>query len=246
MIDLYSIAAGASPNVYKVIIALEEMGQAYRLKNVDIFSGEQFRPEFLAISPNARVPAIVDNDPTYGTEPIAVFESGAILTYLADKTGSFLAPTSQPRERSEALQWVFWQMAAVGPILGQYVHFKVYAPEPQPYSLTRYRNELNRLCEVLNARLADRPYVAGPDYGIADMVLYPPFDGVINLGPEITGKIPNVLRWHGSIAQRPAVERAYNVKGAVAGTVTMQSDPKAWNILFGQTAKTMRGEDTGA
>src|SRR5271170_8123145 len=194
MIDLYGTALGASPNVYKVALALEEMELDYRFHTVDIRKGEQFSPAFLAISPNNKAPAIVDHDPADGGVPLSVFESGAILVYLADKTGRFIPPVSQPRARSEVMQWVFWQMAGMGPNLGQFIHFTVYAPEKMPYALNRFSNELNRLFGVMNRRLADRPYLAGDDYSIADMICYASTQAYTRIA-AVVGDAPHFVRW---------------------------------------------------
>ena len=163
MIDVYY---WTTPNGHKVTIFLEETGLKYRIIPIDIGKGEQFERKFLEISPNNRIPAIVDHDPAAGGEPIAVFESGAILLYLADKTGKFLSRDVRPR--TDAVQWLFWQMGGLGPMSGQNNHFSHYAIDKIPYAMDRYRNEVNRLYGVMDRRLADRPYLAG-EYGIADM-----------------------------------------------------------------------------
>jgi len=167
MIDLYY---WTTPNGHKITIFLEETGEPYRIVPINIGAGDQFKPDFLAIAPNNRIPAIVDRAPADGGEPISLFESGAILEYLADKTGRFLP--RDVRGRAEVMQWLFWQMAGLGPMAGQNHHFSQYAPEKLPYAINRYVNETNRLYGVLNKRLADRPFVAG-DYSIADMAAYP-------------------------------------------------------------------------
>ena len=159
-----------TPNGHKITIFLEETGLQYKLIPVNIGKGEQFKAEFLAVSPNNRIPAIVDHDPAGGGKPIAVFESGAILLYLADKTGKFAG--NDLRSRTEAVQWLFWQMGGLGPMAGQNNHFSNYAVEKLQYAMDRYRNEVNRLYGVMDRRLADRPYLAG-DYSIADMASYP-------------------------------------------------------------------------
>src|ERR1700759_4832518 len=159
-----------TPNGHKVTIFLEEAGLEYKLIPVNIGKGEQFKAEFLAVSPNNRIPAIVDHDPTAACKPIAVFESGAILLYLADKTGKFAG--NDLRSRTEAIQWLFWQMGGLGPMAGQNNHFSNYGVEKLQYAMDRYRNEVNRLYGVMNKRLADRPYLAG-EYSIADMACYP-------------------------------------------------------------------------
>ncbi len=167
MIDLYY---WPTPNGHKITMFLEEAGVPYTIHPVNIGKGEQFKPEFLAISPNNRMPAIVDHAPADGGKPISIFESGAILIYLAEKTGKFMP--ADIRKRFDVLQWLMWQMGGLGPMAGQNHHFVQYAPEKIPYAMTRYVNETNRLYGVLNKRLADREFVAG-DYSIADMASYP-------------------------------------------------------------------------
>src|SRR3978361_2059828 len=168
MIDLHY---WPTPNGHKITIFLEETGLPYEIFPVNIGTGEQFIPEFLKIAPNNRMPAIVDHEPAGGGAPVSLFESGAILLYLAEKTGRFI-PTDL-RGRAEVLQWLFWQMGGLGPMLGQNHHFSQYAPEKIPYAINRYVNETNRLYGVLDRRLADRDFVAGADYTIADMACYP-------------------------------------------------------------------------
>src|SRR5262245_36135068 len=167
MIDLHY---WTTPNGHKVTMALEEMGLAYKITPVRIGAGDQFKPEFLRIAPNNRIPAIIDDDPPGGGAPVSIFESGAILLYLAEKTGRFIP--ADLRGRTDVLQWLFWQMAGLGPMAGQNGHFSIYAPEKIPYAIDRYVKETNRLYGVLNKRLADRPFIAG-DYSIADMACYP-------------------------------------------------------------------------
>jgi len=167
MIDLHY---WTTPNGHKITIALEELGLPYRIVPVNISQGEQFRPEFLAIAPNNRIPAIVDHDPAEGSAPIAIFESGAILEYLADKSGKLLPKA--PRERFAALQWLYWQMGGLGPMAGQNHHFSVYAPERIPYATERYVKETGRLYGVLDRQLAGRDFVAG-EFSIADIAIYP-------------------------------------------------------------------------
>src|SRR5690606_28591413 len=168
MIDLYY---WPTPNGHKVTLLLEETGLEYRIHPVNIGSGDQFKPEFLAISPNNKMPAIVDHAPADGGAPQSVFESGAILLYLAEKTGHFLPAAA--RGRIETLEWLFWQMAGLGPMTGQYGHFSVYAPDRIPYAIERYTREAERLLGVLDKRLAGRAFIAGDDYTIADMAAYP-------------------------------------------------------------------------
>jgi GST-like protein len=198
---------------------------------VRIGRGEQFTPEFLKIAPNNRIPAIVDRDPIGGGEPIALFESGAILTYLAEKTGKFLS--TDLRGRYDTLQWLFWQMAGLGPMAGQNHHFSQYAPEKIPYAIERYVKETNRLYGVLDRRLADREFIAG-DYSIADMASYPWIVPHERQGQKLED-FPNLKRWFETIAARPAVQRAYAKAQAINSEPTV--DDEAKKVLFGQTAK---------
>ncbi|ANB16324.1 glutathione binding-like protein [Dokdonella koreensis] len=233
MIDLYY---WTTPNGHKITLFLEELvdlGQPlpYTVHPVNIGKGDQFKPEFLAISPNNKIPAIVDRDPAGGGDPISVFESGAILLYLAEKTGHFLP--ADARGRVEALEWLFWQMAGLGPMTGQYGHFHVYAPEKIPYALDRYTKEVQRLLGVLDQRLADRAFLAGSDYGIADMATYPwinPYTpAALDLEPYA-----HVRRWHAAIAARPATQRAYALAQKInpaAGQPLTEDERKQ---LFGQ------------
>lgn len=202
MIDLYY---WTTPNGHKITIFLEEADVPYTIYPINIGKGEQFRPEFLKIAPNNRIPAIVDQTPADGGEPISLFESGAILQYLAEKTGQFL-PT-ELRGKNEALQWLYWQMGGLGPMLGQNHHFSGYAPEKIPYAINRYVKETARLYGVLNQRLTDREYVAG-DYSIADMAMYPWIVPYEKQGQDLNN-FPQLKRWFESIAARPAVQRAY-------------------------------------
>ena len=227
MIDLYY---WPTPNGHKITLFLEETGVPYNLIAVNIGKGEQFRPEFLAISPNNRMPAIVDHTPVERGAPISVFESGAILLYLAEKTEQFLP--KDVRGRAEVTQWLFWQMGGLGPMAGQNHHFSRYAPEKIPYAVERYVKETNRLYGVLNKRLADREFVAGV-YSIADMAAYPwivPHEAQ----SQNLDDFPHVKRWFDAIKGRPATVRAYE-RGA-----TINSDPtvndESRKILFGQTA----------
>jgi GST-like protein len=228
---VYDVYFWTTPNGYKILLFAEEAGIAYTIKPINISKGEQFDPAFLKISPNNRIPALVDHAPAADDGPISVFESGAILLYLAEKTGQFIA--SDLRGRVEVLQWLFWQMGNLGPMAGQNHHFVHYAPEKVPYATDRYLNETNRLYAVLNRRLADRRFVAGDAYTIADMASYP---WVL---PERQSQniddFPNVKRWKADIAARPATIRAYEKGKAVntAAVVTKQS----MKVLFGQTAR---------
>lgn len=227
MIDLHY---WPTPNGWKVSIMLEETGLPYRLVPVNIGRGEQFKPEFLAISPNNRMPAIVDHDPPGGGAPVSVFESGAILVYLAEKTGQF-QPTDL-RGRYEVLQWVMWQMGGLGPMAGQAHHFRQYAPEQLPYAIDRYTKEVNRLYGVINKRLADREYLAGA-YSIADMAAWPWVVPWANQGQKID-EFPHLHRWFEAVKARPAVERGIAVGKELRSTAPM--DDEAKKVLFGQTA----------
>ena len=231
MIDLHY---WPTPNGWKVTIALEELGVPYTVRPVNIGRGEQFRPEFLAISPNNRMPAIVDHAPAGGGAPISVFESGAILLYLADKTGR-LVP-ADPRGRVEVLQWLFWQMGGLGPMAGQAYHFRNYAPQKIEYAIERYTNEVNRLYGVLDRRLADRAFVAGDAYSIADIAIYPWTVGWKQMGQDLAD-FPHLARWSGAMEQRDAVK-----KGLAVGKELRipKMDDEARKHLFGQTAKTVR------
>ena len=221
MIDLYS---AATPNGQKIHIMLEEVGLPYRVTWVSISKGEQFEPGFLDISPNNKIPAIVDHDGP-DAEPVSVFESGAILLYLAEKTGRFLP--SAPRARLEVLQWLFWQMGGFGPMLGQAHHFNAYAPERIRYAMDRYTNEAGRLYHVLDRRLAGRDHVAG-DYSIADMAIFPWCRLYKRQGLRIED-FPNVKRWFDMIAARPAVAEGMARLEDKAGEFTEES----WSNLFG-------------
>lgn len=231
MIDLYY---WTTPNGHKITMFLEEAGLPYRLIPVHIGAGEQFKPEFLAISPNNRIPAIVDHAPTGGGEPIALFESGAILLYLADKLGRFIP--SDIRGRADVLQWLFWQMAGLGPMAGQNHHFSQYAPEKIPYAITRYVNETNRLYGVLNKRLADRPFVAG-EYSIADMACYPWIVPYERQGQKLED-FPHLQRWFLEIKARPATAKAYARGKEINAAPTVSEEAK--KILFGQTAAVVK------
>ena len=231
MIDLYY---WPTPNGWKITIMLEETGVPYTIKPVNIGRGEQFKPEFLAISPNNRMPAIVDHDPPGGGAPIAVFESGAILIYLGEKTGQFLP--KDIRGRFETIQWVMWQMGGLGPMAGQANHFRWYTQEKIPYAIDRYTNEVNRLYGVMNIRLKDRLFLAG-DYSIADMAAWPWVVPYERQGQNLD-EFPNLKRWFEAIKARPAVQRGFAAGKELreAGrAVTM--DEEARKILFGQRAR---------
>jgi GST-like protein len=223
-----------TPNGHKITIFLEETGIPYTIFPVNIGKGEQFRPEFLGIAPNNRMPAIVDHEPAEPGPPVSVFESGAILLYLAEKTGKFL-PLAL-RNRVDVLQWLFWQMGGLGPMAGQNHHFSQYAPEKLPYAIERYVKETGRLYAVLDKRLADREFVAG-DYSIADMASYPWVVPYERQGQKLED-FPNLKRWFDAIHARPATQRAY-ARAKEFQTVPANS-PEAAKILFGQSAQTIR------
>jgi GST-like protein len=227
MIDLYY---WTTPNGHKTTIFLEEAELPYRIVPVNISKGEQFSPEFLAISPNNRMPAIVDLKPKDGGAPISVFESGAILVYLAEKTGKFLP--NGFRGRVLVMQWLFWQMAGLGPMAGQNHHFSQYAPEKIPYAIDRYVKETNRLYGVLDKRLSQQRFIAG-DYSIADMATYPWVVPYERQGQKLEN-FPNLKRWFEAMSQRPAVQRAYARAKEINTAPTVSEESK--KILFGQTA----------
>ncbi len=195
-----------TPNGHKVAIFLEESGLEYRIAQVNLSENKQFEEDFLRISPNNKIPAIVDHAPQDGGAPIAIFESGAILIYLADKIGKFIPKDA--RVRIEVMQWLFWQVGGLGPMAGQQVFFRRAAPEPVPYAIERYTNETKRLFGVVNKRLADRPFLAGDEYTIADMAAYP-WAAPYNLLSQEIDDFPHVERWLDAIAGRPATQRAY-------------------------------------
>lgn len=225
MIDLYY---WPTPNGWKISIMLEECALPYRVIPVNIGKGDQFKPEFLAISPNNRMPAIVDNDAPEG--PVSIFESGAILVYLAEKTGQFMP--RDVRGRSEVLQWLFWQVGGLGPMAGQLGHFRNYAPETIPYAVDRYAKEYNRLLGVIERRLADREFLAG-DYSIADMAAWPWVRGHERLGQSLD-EFPRVKRWVDAIAARPAVQKGVEVGADLRKNTNLSEDER--KVLFGQTA----------
>jgi GST-like protein len=231
MIDLYY---WTTPNGHKITIFLEEAGLSYRIVPVNISKGEQFRPEFLAISPNNRMPAIVDQKPKDGGKPISVFESGAILLYLSEKTGKYIPEGL--RNRIEVIEWLFWQMGGLGPMAGQNHHFAHYAPEKVPYAIERYVKETNRLYGVLNKRLANREFVAGR-YSIADMAIYPWIVPYERQGQKLD-EFPDLKRWFLAVGERPAVHRAYARAKEINTQPTVSEESK--KILFGQTAAVAR------
>jgi GST-like protein len=228
MIDLYY---WTTPNGHKITMFLEETGLPYRIVPVDIGSGAQFEPAFLAISPNNRIPAVVDHAPRDRGGPLAVFESGAILLYLARKTRKLLP--ADLRGQVEVTQWLIWQVAGLGPMAGQNHHFARYAPEKIPYAIERYVKETNRLYGVLNQRLADRSYLAR-EYSIADIACYPWIVPYEAQGQRLE-QFPHLKRWFESIRERPATVRAYARAAAVNTRETMTEEAK--RVLFGQTAR---------
>ncbi len=223
MLDLYY---WPTPNGHKITLFLEEAGLPYTVKPVNIGAGDQFKPEFLAISPNNKMPAIVDHAPADGGGPLSVFESGAILVYLAEKTGRFLP--ADPRGRTATLEWLFWQMGGLGPMSGQMGHFNVYAPESIPYAIDRYGREVARLHGVMDKRLATHAWLAGDEYTIADMASFP-WIGAYEKLPADFNAFPNLKRWHDAIAARPATQRAYALRAQV--------NPKAGQPLTDEERK---------
>jgi len=225
MIDLYY---WPTPNGHKITIFLEESGLDYRIIPINISAGDQFKADFLKISPNNKMPAIVDQQPRPGSPPLSIFESGAILLYLAEKTGQFLP--AELAGRSAVLEWLFWQVGGLGPMLGQNHHFSQYAPEPIPYAIERYLKETERLYGVLNDRLEGREFIAG-EYSIADMASYPWIVPHEKQGQSLDD-YPHLRRWFSAIAGRDAVIRAYARGSEFSGTPL--TDDKARAILFGQ------------
>ena len=223
MIEVYS---WATPNGHKVHIMLEECGLAYRTIPVDIGDGDQFKPEFLAISPNNKIPAIIDPDGPDG-QPISLFESGAILLYLASKTGKLLPEST--RGKYEVLQWLMFQMGSIGPMLGQAHHFRVYAPEKIPYAIDRYTNEARRLYAVMNGRLANSRYLGGKHYSIADIAVFPWLRSWKNQGID-WNDYPHLKGWFDELAKRPAVVRGVEVLADKRRSIT---DDKSREVLFG-------------
>jgi GST-like protein len=229
MIDLYY---WTTPNGHKITIFLEETGLEYRVRPVHIGKGEQFHPDFLKIAPNNRIPAIVDNAPADGGAPFSLFESGAILDYLAQKSGRFLPQDS--RARFQVRQWLYWQMGGVGPMAGQNHHFNHYAPEKIPYAIERYVKETARLYGVLDRQLVGREYVAG-DYSIADMAIYP-WAKLWQGQQQKLKDFPQMARWLERMAARPAVRRAYALAEEVNRDPQALSSAEARKLLFGQSA----------
>jgi GST-like protein len=231
MIDLYF---WTTPNGYKPLLFLEETGLPYRLVPIDIGAGDQFEPSFLKIAPNNRIPAMVDHEPAGGGAPISVFESGAILLYLAEKEKRFIP--ADVRGRYEVLQWLFWQMGGLGPMAGQNHHFAAYAPERIPYAIDRYVKETGRLYAVLNRRLAEREFVAG-DYSIADIACYP-WTVSHKRQSQNLDDFPHLKRWFQAIAARPATVRAYEKGKTLNANPTVSEEAK--KFLFGQGPETVK------
>ena len=232
MIDLYY---WTTPNGHKITLFLEESGLPYRIHAVNIGRGEQFDPAFLKIAPNNRIPAIVDNAPAQGNDAISIFESGAILLYLADKTGQFIP--QDLRGRTECIQWLFWQMGGLGPMAGQNHHFVQYAPEKLPYAIERYVKETSRLYGVLNKQLSDgRDYICG-DYSIADMACYPWIVPHERQRQNLRD-FPHLAAWFERIHHRPATQRAYDLAKSINVQPTV--DEQAKKLLFGQDASTVK------
>ena len=223
-----------TPNGHKITMFLEEAGLPYEVKPVNIGRGDQFKPGYLKISPNNKMPAIVDTDPLGGGEPLSIFESGAILLYLAEKSGKFM-PVSA-RERYVVMEWLFWQVGGLGPMLGQNHHFNRYAPEKIPYAIDRYVNETHRLYGVLNRRLDGRAFIAGTDYTIADMAAYPWIVPHENQGMTLDD-FPHLQAWFAAIRERPATQRAYALGDEIKGRFDLTTDEEARKVLFGQGAK---------
>jgi GST-like protein len=227
MIDLYY---WPTPNGHKITLFLEEAGLPYAIKPVNIGKGEQFQADFLAFSPNNKMPAIIDHAPADGGAPLSVFESGAILLYLANKTGRFFG--ADVRQKVEVNQWLMWQMAGLGPMTGQYGHFNVYAPEKIDYAIDRYTREVQRLLGVLDRRLAGRAFIAGDEYTIADMAAYP-WINPYTRAPLDLEPYPELRRWHAAITARPATQRAY--------ALTTQVNPDAGKPLTDEERKQLFG-----
>ncbi|TDJ27616.1 MAG: thiol:disulfide oxidoreductase [Gammaproteobacteria bacterium] len=235
-----------TPNGWKVTIMLEECGLDYNIIPVDIGGGDQFKPEFLAISPNNRMPAIVDTDPTGGGDPITIFESGAILEYLAEKTGKFMP--SNPRDRFKVLQWLHWQMANLGPMMGNANHFKNYGknltsdPKQLEYGTKRFVGEVDRLSGVMDAQLAANEYLAGSEYSIADIITWPWAMLIGRLIDEASWETyPNLKRWVDQVRERPAVEKGFRI-GRDLGEreLTEEEEKSRRELLFNQTNEKVR------
>lgn len=229
MIDLHY---WPTPNGHKITLFLEEAGLPYTIHPVNIGQGDQFKPEFLKIAPNNRMPAIVDTDPADGGDPISIFESGAILIYLANKTGKFFGPDQ--RDKIVQMQWLMWQVGGLGPMAGQNHHFNRYAPEAIPYAQKRYIDETARLYGVLDRQLAGRPFVSGETYSIADMAIYPWIVPHAAQSQDLDD-FPHVKRWFDAVAARPATQRAY-AKGEAIRPADAPVTDEQKKVLFGQGA----------
>jgi GST-like protein len=227
MIDVYS---WPTPNGHKVHIMLEETGLQYRVHGVNIREGDQFKAEFLKVSPNNRIPAIVDRNGPSG-KPISVFESGAILLYLASKSGKLLPVDLQARW--SCVEWLMWQMGGIGPMMGQANHFRRYSKEKIQYAIDRYTNEANRLTRVLDKRLGEARYTAGSEYSISDIAIFPWMRGAENRGVNVA-EYPNVKRWFDEINARPAVQRGVQVLAEVQAANLAPHSDKSWEIMFGK------------
>jgi GST-like protein len=221
-----------TPNGHKITLFLEEAGVDYKITRLDIGKGDQFKPDYLTIAPNNRMPAIIDHHPTDGGAPISIFESGAILWYLAEKTGTFLP--SDTRGKVAVSEWLFWQMAGLGPMTGQYGHFATYAPEKIAYAIERYTRERQRLLGVLDRQLKGRAFITGDEYTIADMACYPWVDPYTKAPLDLTD-FPDVVRWRAAIEARPATRRAYAQGDFNTPSAEMSEEQRS--ILFGQGAK---------
>jgi GST-like protein len=233
---MIEILSWPTPNGQKIHIAIEELGLPHTVTPVNIGKGEQFRPEFLAINPNHRIPAIVDDDGP-GGDRFALFESGAILMYLAEKAGRLMP--SDPESRYLCLQWLMFQMGGVGPMFGQFGHFAVYAPEKIPYAIERYANEVKRLVRVLDKRLGEASFLAGREYSIADIATYPWINAVVSRGAVELGETPSVQRWCETVAARPAVERGMALLKDVRPAQREVSDQER-EVLFGKMQHAVR------
>jgi GSH-dependent disulfide-bond oxidoreductase len=228
MIDLYY---WTTPNGHKITIFLEEAGLPYKIFPINIGDGMQFEPDFLAISPNNKIPAMVDQAPESGKKPVTIFESGAILLYLADKIQKFIG--ADIYQRNTTIEWLFWQMAGLGPMLGQNHHFLQYAPEEIPYAIERYVNETTRLYKVLNQQLAQHEFIAGK-YSIADMACFPWVLGFEKQRQDMKN-FPHIKRWLTTIGQRPAVRRAYNVAATINPDLTLPAYAKS--LIYGEETR---------
>ena len=239
MIELFGTETGSSANVYKVLILLEELGLDYRLNKVSLPKGEQFHPDFLAVNPNNKVPAILDHAPADGGAPIRVFESGSILLYLADKYGRFVPPVAEARARAEVVNWLVWQVANLGPYIGQLFHFLVYAPEKLPYPIARYEGEVSRLFHLIEQRLGQSEWIGGDAYSIADMAVYPLTDAWKDAPQDFSG-LDHMHAWRARLMARPAFQRAFDPARIVNETMGADKffEETTWKRLFKQDATT--------